>query len=101
MKKCTDESMTVGMTATMPQPSEFDARCFSCEVGDGLPTANGKAHSYYVSRQDGCRMLVVERRSGDRIRINSTTEVVILEIYPHVVKLAIAYLPDDGVKSQG
>jgi hypothetical protein len=61
--------------------------------------ANGKARSYYVSRHDGHRMLVVERRSGDRIRINSTTEVVILEIHPDLVKLAIECLPDDGAKS--
>jgi hypothetical protein len=68
-------------------------------VGDGLPLANGKAHGYYVSRHDGRRLLVLERRSGERIRINGTAEVVILEIRPGRVKLAINCVPDDGAKS--
>ena len=96
---CAEESMTAGRIATMPKHPKSDGRCVSCEVGDGLPTAKGKAHSYYMSREDGRRMLVVERRSGDRLRINGAAEVVILEVHPDMVKLAIEGLPDDGAKS--
>jgi hypothetical protein len=80
----------------MPQHAVGSKRCVACEVGNGLPTANGKAHSYYLSRQDGRRMLVVERRPGDRLRINGSTEVVILEICPNLVKLAIECLPESN-----
>jgi sRNA-binding carbon storage regulator CsrA len=41
-------------------------------------------------------MLVVERRPGDRLRINGSTEVVILEICPNLVKLAIECLPESN-----
>lgn len=83
----------------MPEHPEVNGRCVACEVGNGLPIVNGKAAGYYISRQDGHRMLVLERRSGERIRINGTAEVVILEVHPDLVKLAIEYLPDDAAKS--
>ena len=68
---------------------EFGGRCVSCDVGNGVPMANNKARGYYVSRGGRRPMLVVERRSGERIRINDTTEVVVLEIHPEQVKVAI------------
>ena len=85
--------------ATMPRHSENDKRCVSCEVRNGLPTAKGKAPAYYVSRHDGRRMLVVARRSGERLRINGPAEVVVLEIHLDLVKFAIECLSDDGVRS--
>jgi len=80
--------------AIMPQHTKAAGQCIACEVGNGLPTATGKVYSYYIARQDGRRMLVVERRPGDRLRINGSTEVVILEICPNLVKLAIECLPE-------
>jgi hypothetical protein len=85
--------------ASMPQHPKTDGRCVSCEVGNGLPIANGKAPGYYVSRHDGHRMLVVERGTGERLRINGSIEVVILEIHPDLVKFAIECLLDDRAKS--
>ena len=83
----------------MPKHPKSDGRCVSCEVGIGLPTVTGKARSYYMSCDDGRRMLVVERRSGDRLRIDGAAEVLILEVHPDMVKLAIECFPDDGAKS--
>jgi len=84
----------------MLQKPRVSARCVSCQIGDGLPTADGKAHSYYVSRHDGRRMLVVERGVGERLRINDTTEVIILKIRPELVNLAVEYVPDDAAGSR-
>jgi len=71
-------------------PSAGDnGRCVSCEVRNGLPTLLGKGRGHYVSRQGGSRMLVLDRCPGQRIRINGTTEVVVLEIHPDQVKIAI------------
>ncbi len=83
----------------MPQRTDVERRSVTCEIANGLPISNGKARSYYISRHDGRRMLVVLGRSGDRLRINGAIEVVILEAHPHLVKLAIECLPDDGAKS--
>ena len=83
----------------MPQHPNNDGRCVSCEVGNGLPTAEGKARGYYMSREDGRRMFVVERRSGERLRINGTAQVVVLEVQRGQVKLAVECLPDDGARS--
>ena len=78
----------------MPTCPELDERCVLCEVGDGLPTVTGKARGYYIFRYGGPRALILERRLGDRLRINSATDIVILEIRPDQVKFAIEYLPD-------
>ncbi len=83
----------------MSRHHEIDRRPASCEVGKGLPIANGKARSYYYSRHDGRRMLVVERRAGESLRINGGIKVDILEIQPGLVKFAIEYLPDAGTGS--
>jgi len=44
-------------------------------------------------------MLVVQRRSGESLRINGPVEVVILETHLNRVKLAIECLSNDGAKS--
>ena len=46
-------------------------------------------------------MLVLDRRQGQRIRINGTTEVVVLEIHPDQVRIAIESSPDNVTKAQG
>lgn len=69
------------------------ARVIACEVGDGLPTVHGKGRAHYVSHQEGSRMLVLERSCGDRIRINATVEVTVVEIGPDEVKIAIETVP--------
>ena len=83
----------------MPQHREVERRSVSCGIANGLPIAEGRAHSDYVSRQDGRRMLVVQRRSGESLRINGPVEVVILETHLNRVKLAIECLSNDGAKS--
>src|SRR3974377_667306 len=60
-----------------PPPPAID-----CEFRDGLATVRGKGIAHYTTGQNGRHMLIVDRRPGERIRINSTTEVVILEIGP-------------------
>ncbi len=83
----------------MPRHLEVDGRSASCEVGNGLPVARGKARSYYLSRHDGRRMLVVQRRAGESLRINGGITVDILEIQRDLVKLAIECLPDAAANS--
>ena len=60
-----------------------------CEIREGVPTVQGKARAHYASGQSGGLMLVFERRAGERIRINATTEVVILEVSQEHVKVAV------------
>ena len=43
--------------------------------GNGLPFANGKGRSYYLSGRYARRMLVVERRAGESLRINGGIKV--------------------------
>ena len=61
----------------------------SCEIGQGLPTADGQVWSYYMSQEDGRQLLVLNRRKGERIRISGTAEVVVLEIQEGRVRLGI------------
>jgi len=81
----------------MSRHFEFGRRRVSCEVTNGLPTANGKVRGYYVSRRGGRPMLVVECRSGERIRINDTKEFVVLEIHPDQVRIVIECAPENGI----
>ncbi len=83
----------------MSRHLEVDGRPESRETRYGLPAANGKARSYYFSRHDGRRMLIVERRAGESLRINGGIKVDILEIQPGLVKFAIECLPDTGANS--
>ncbi len=85
----------------MDLSSGGDRHCVICEVRKSLPMVLGNARCYYVSHQGGSRMLVLERRQGERIRINGTTEVVVLEIHADHVKIAIESWPDDATKSHG
>ena len=75
--------------------SNGDGRHVSCEVRDGLPKVHRNVRGHYVSRQGGPPRLVLERGRGDHIRINGTTEVVVLEIHAGQVKIAIESLPDE------
>jgi len=78
-----------------------DQRPVSCDVQNGVPMVHGKGHGHYVSREGGRQMLVLERSQGERIRINDTTEVVVLEIHPDHVKVAIDSAAGDATKPQG
>lgn len=74
--------------------SGADGRCVACEVRNGLPMVRGKVRGHYVSHQGGSRMLVIERGRGDRIRINDSTEIVVLEIYADRVMIAVEFSTD-------
>jgi hypothetical protein len=67
----------------------------SCQIGNGIPSIRGRVQSYYVSRK-GVRMLVVERSAGQRIRINGTIDVVVLEAGNGNVQIGIDILPNAG-----
>jgi hypothetical protein len=65
--------------------------CGSCQIQKGVPTLNGRA--YYASRK-GAQMLVVERRIGQRIRINGEIEIVMLQADNGEVRLGIDSVSD-------
>lgn len=71
-----------------------DGRCVACEVRNGLPVVRGKVRGHYVSHQGGSRMLILERGRGECIRINDTTEIVVLEIYHDQVEIAVGCSSD-------
>jgi hypothetical protein len=60
-----------------------------CDVHDGLPTIRGKAKAHYITGKNGSPLLVVERRAGERIRINATTDLVILAVTGDSVRIAV------------
>jgi hypothetical protein len=60
--------------------------CATCEIRDGVPTTSG--WGYYAS-ENGKRMLVVERKLDQRIRINGEIEIVVLELSNGRVRLAV------------
>ena len=66
-----------------------------CEIRDGMPTVRGKAPAYYLTGPGAGRMLIIERRAGERIRINSTTEVVVLDVGPESIRIAIETVSQD------
>ena len=92
-------------SAAPPEPERIgrvsggDGRCSIRGAGDSFPTIQGKAPSYYLSDLAGMRMLVLKHRQGDRIRINDTTELIVLEIHFGQVTIAIAPLRDHAAKS--
>jgi hypothetical protein len=71
------------------------AERIECEVREGVPTMHGKARAHYATGQGGGRMLVFDRIAGERIRINDTTEVVILEVANNQVKVAVETVDED------
>lgn len=74
----------------MKSRSESSHHCATCEIRDGIPRTNG--WGYYASH-DGTRMLVMERRPDQRIRINGTVEIVVLEADNERVRLGIDGTP--------
>jgi hypothetical protein len=75
--------------STKGKPPHAARECVDCEVQEGVPRVRGKARAHYRTGQAGQRMLVLDRRPGERIRINATTEIVILEIGPDTVRIAV------------
>jgi len=69
----------------------FDRDCVACEIRKGIPTTSG--WGYYASR-NGMRMLVVERRRDQRIRINDKIDIVVLDADDDKVRLGIEGAPD-------
>ena len=70
--------------------------CAGCETRSRrLRDSRGGAHcpgkdaTHYATGQGGGLMLVFDRRAGERIRINATTEVVIFEVSQEHVRVAI------------
>jgi hypothetical protein len=68
--------------------SSTKSDCESCQIRDRIPRINGRARGYYTSR-NGVRMLIVEPSVNQRMRINGTLEVVVLEIGDGEVRLGI------------
>lgn len=68
--------------------------CVACEIREGLPTLGSRAWSYYVSHRGGQPMLVLDRKPGERIRINDTTDIVVLSVRAGQVELGIEHKPD-------
>jgi hypothetical protein len=80
----------------MSIPSEFDSDCVRCEVREGVATIEGHGWGYYVSGKQGRQMLVVALKAGQRIRINGTTECVVLEVGRGRARLGIEGCPPSG-----
>ena len=70
-------------------PPPHTRPAIDCEFYDGLATVRGKGPAHYSTGENGRQTLIVDRRPGERIRINSTTEVLILEIGPGDILVAI------------
>jgi len=97
-ERCSDS----GQSARREKPKRPAAtaqECVDCDVQGGLPTVRGKARAHYRTAQSGVGMLVIDRRPGERIRINATTEIVILEINSDQVKIAVETVPDSSADS--
>jgi hypothetical protein len=69
----------------LDNPERSDAR----DPGPTLPKSTGNGSGYYVSRKGGQRMLVIERRRGQRIRIDATTELCVLDVGADSVQLGV------------
>jgi hypothetical protein len=74
----------------MENLSKPGRHCAICEIRDGIPTTKG--WGYYAFR-NGVRLLVVERGLDQRIRINGTIEIIVLEAGNEKVRLGIEGAP--------
>lgn len=72
--------------------------CATCEFRYGILTTDGWG---YYSSSGGTQMLVVERGPNQRIRINGSIEIVILETDHEKVRLGIEGLPDSHTHTRG
>lgn len=72
----------------MTTRSKIKNDCVSCQIEEGILTINGPPWGYYVSR-DGTRMLVLECSADQRIRLNGTIEIVVIETCNGEVQLGI------------
>jgi hypothetical protein len=92
---CREDSVSERVIPTcVPSPpvsrNGFDRDCATCEIRDGIPTTKG--WGYYASR-GGAPMLVMERRTDQRIRINGVIEIIVLEADNGKVRLGIECAP--------
>jgi hypothetical protein len=96
--RCT-ESGASGRRKELKPPAKAAQECVDCQVRGGLPTVRGKTRAHYRTGQAGQGMLVIDRRPGERIRINATTEIVILEINSDQVKILVETIPETDAGS--
>ncbi len=66
-------------------------QCVQCELREGLPVIERRVPSYYVSKPGGGLMLILERKTGERLRICGTVDVVVLEVDNEEVELGISH----------
>lgn len=83
----------VGDASRVEPAGDGPQQCVPCEVLEGLPRVPRDIWSYYVSREGGHQMLVLDRRPGERLRINGTTDVVVLAIRNGQVELRVEHVP--------
>jgi hypothetical protein len=72
----------------MQSQMKRDQVCVSCHAGSGVPASDGRTWGYYDSR-NGRQMLVMSCRVGQRMKINGTIEVVVLEVGKGTVRLGV------------
>lgn len=86
---CREATVLEAEIIAMPRSHNPDQLNVSCSPREGSVLATGKGRGYYVFGCDGRRVLVLQCRPGDRIRINHTTEVGVLASRLGQVTLAI------------
>ena len=94
-------SVEVGNGHPVAPAGDVPQQCVSCDVRQGLPRISGNIWSYYVSRQGGHQMLVLGRKPSERIRINDTTDIVVLAIRNGQVELGIERVPGVDTTAAG
>jgi hypothetical protein len=75
--------------------------CVPCDIRQGFPTVPAHVWSYYVSRQGGRRMFVLNLKPNQRIRINDRIDVVISGIRKGEVELGIECPSDVAADREG
>jgi len=106
MPKSTQEKPTVGLADRVrhrkerliqtsdecrpDQVADASPRCVSCELQEGVPKVAEHVWGYYLSRQNGKRMLIFDRALGECICINGAIDVVILRIDGGQVRLGVS-----------
>jgi len=90
-------SRRTGGTGAVPDASSAGlevaaaAGSMSCDAHGSLPVARGRGSrgAYYLSQKSGRAMLVVSRRTGERIRFKGPVEVILLATDAGQVRLGI------------
>ena len=75
-------------------------RCVSCQVHDGMASIYGRPWAYYIWQHGRGRMLVLRSHQEERLGINDSFEVVVLDVEGNHVRLGVLCSPDNGASSQ-